>query len=226
LTKGNIINSRDSLKAALQDTRNATIKTYITSLSKENHTIWKATKQFKKPITHVTPILQEDGNWRKTDKEKATAFAEYLSNVFTTSQTNDNNNNTENIVKTFLDSACPMTLPITPFSPTEVKVQINKCNSHKAPGFDFITGQVLKELPRKAVVLLTTIYNSILRFTYFPVPWKFDQIIIIHKPRKPPNRVTPFRPINLLLIKSKIFKIIFHKRILMDDDINKKVSTH
>jgi hypothetical protein len=66
-----------------------------------------------------------------------------------------------------------MTLPIKPFSPTEVKEEINKCNNHKAPGFDLITGQILKELPRKAVVLLTTIYNSILRLTYFPVLWEF-----------------------------------------------------
>jgi hypothetical protein len=58
-----------------------------------------------------------------------------------------------------------MTLPITPFSPTEDKEKINKCNNHKAPGFDLITGQVLKELPRKAVVLLTTIYNSMLILT-------------------------------------------------------------
>ena len=45
------------LKAALQDTRNATFETYINTLSKEDHSIWKATKQFKKPITHVPPIL-------------------------------------------------------------------------------------------------------------------------------------------------------------------------
>jgi len=124
--------------ALLQDTRNATFETYITSLSKEDHSIWKATKQFKRPILHVPPILQEDGNWGQTDKDKATAFATYLSNVFSLPQT-DYNNNTENVVKTFLDSACPMTLPITPFSLTEVKEAINKCNCHKAPGFDLIT---------------------------------------------------------------------------------------
>jgi hypothetical protein len=28
-----------------------------------------ATKQFKKPITHVPPVLQEDGNWGKTKKK-------------------------------------------------------------------------------------------------------------------------------------------------------------
>jgi len=45
------------LKAALQETRKATFETYINTLSKEDHTIWKATKQFKKPITHVSPLL-------------------------------------------------------------------------------------------------------------------------------------------------------------------------
>jgi hypothetical protein len=121
-----------------------------------------------------------------------------------------------------LDSACPMTLPITPFSPTKVKEEINRCNSHKALGFDLITGQILKELPINAVVLLTTIYNSMLRLTYFPVLWKFAQIITIHKPGKPPNRVTSYRPISLLPIMSKIFERIFLKRIQVDDDINKK----
>jgi len=32
------------LRAALQDTRNTTFETYINTLSKEDHTIWKATK--------------------------------------------------------------------------------------------------------------------------------------------------------------------------------------
>jgi hypothetical protein len=68
----------------------------------------------------------------------------------------------------------------------------NTCNSHKAPDFDLITGQVLQEIPTKAVVLLTTIYNSMPRLTYFPVLWKFAQIITIKKPGKPPNRVTSY----------------------------------
>ena len=85
---------------ALQDTRNATFETYITSLSKEDHSVWKATKQFKRPILHFSPILQEDGNLGLTDKEKAIAFATYLSKVFSTPQVNGNNN-TENVVKTF-----------------------------------------------------------------------------------------------------------------------------
>ena len=118
-------------------------------------------------------------------------------------QTNANRN-TDNTVQEYLDSACPMTLPIPQCSTTEVTEEINKCNNHKAPGFDLITGQILKELPRQAIVLLKTIYNSMLRLTYFPVTWKFSQIILIHKPGKPPHRVTSYRPISLLPLLSKI----------------------
>jgi hypothetical protein len=89
------------------------------------------------------------------------AFAAHLSNVFTTPQTTADRN-TDNTVQAYLDSACPISLPILTFSTTEVKEEIIKCNNHKAPGLDLITGQILKELPRKATVLLTTIYNSML----------------------------------------------------------------
>jgi hypothetical protein len=213
------------LRAALQDSRNGTFETYINSSSKDDHSIWKATKQFKRPIIHVPPILQEDGNCGTTDKEKAAAFAAHLSNVFTTPQTNANRN-TDNTIQAYPDSACPMTLPIPPFSTTVVKEEINKCNNHKAPGFNFITGQILKELPRKAIVLLTTIYNSLLRLTYFPVTWKFSQIIMIHKPGKPPHRVTSYRSICLLPLLSKILERILLKRIQVDADINETIPPH
>jgi hypothetical protein len=119
-----------------------------------------------------------------------------------------------------------MTLPITPFSLTEVKDAIKKCNSHKAPGFDLITGPILQALPQKAILLLTTIYNSMLWRTYFPLLWKFAQIIMIHKPGKPPTRVTSYRPISLLPILSKIFERLFLKRLHKDANIDQKISTH
>jgi hypothetical protein len=50
--------------------------------------------------------------------------------VLSTPQTHDNSS-TENVVKTFLDSACPMTLPIAPFSPTAAKEAINSVTTTK-----------------------------------------------------------------------------------------------
>jgi hypothetical protein len=48
------------LKRELQEIRNTSFDTYITSLSKEDHSIWKATKQFKRPITHIPPLRKMD----------------------------------------------------------------------------------------------------------------------------------------------------------------------
>jgi hypothetical protein len=119
-----------------------------------------------------------------------------------------------------------MTLPIPPFSTTEVIEEINKCNYHKAPGFDLITGQILKELPRKAIEFLTTIYNSMLRLTYFTVTWKFAQIIMIHKPDKPPHRVTSYRPISPLPLLSKLLERILLKRNQVDADTIETIPPH
>jgi hypothetical protein len=66
----------------------------------------------KRPIIHVPPILQEDGIWGTTWKEKAAAFVAHLSNLFTTPKTTAN----RNTVHAYLDIACPMPLPIPPFS--------------------------------------------------------------------------------------------------------------
>jgi len=46
----------------------------------------------------------------------------------------------------------------------------------KAPGYDLISGKVLQELPPKAVVLLTNLYNSMPRLYYYPLIWKFAKI--------------------------------------------------
>jgi hypothetical protein len=98
-----------------------------------------------------------------------------------------------------------MSLPIKAFLPKEVSQIIKKINEHKAPGYDLIMGQIFRQLPKKAVVLLTIIYNSMLRLSYFPVTWKFAQIIMLPKPGKLANELSSYRPISLLPIPSKIF---------------------
>jgi hypothetical protein len=87
-----------------------------------------------------------------------------------------------------------MSLPITPFSPAEVSAVIARLNVRKAPGYDLISGKVLQELPPTAIVLLTTLYNSMLRLFSYPLLWKFAQIIMVPKPGKPAHDVASYRP--------------------------------
>jgi hypothetical protein len=70
------------------------------------------------------------------------------------------------------------------------------------------------ELPRKAVVLLTIIYNSILRLGHFSLQWKYALVIMIAKPGNPPQQTNAYRPISLLPLLSKIFERLLITRIL------------
>ena len=94
---------------------------------------------------------------------------------------------------------------------------ITSLNVRKAPGYDLISGKVLQELPPKAIVLLTTLYNSMLRLSYYPLIWKFAQIIMVPKPGKPAHDVTSYRPISLLPIPSKVFERLLLKRLRSDE---------
>jgi hypothetical protein len=79
-------------------------------------------------------------------------------------------------------------------------------NPNKASGYDLIIGRILKEMQRKGIVHLTTIWNAVIRTGYFPVQWKVAQIIMIPKPGKPPEEASSYRPIILLPVMSKIFE--------------------
>jgi len=68
---------------------------------------------------------------------------------------------------------------------------------------------MLKELSKKAMINLTDMYNAILRTEYVPKQWKRAQVIMLLKPGKPPEHVTPYRPISLLPNLSKYLKNYF-----------------
>ena len=52
-----------------------------------------------------------------------------------------------------------------------------------------------------------------LRLSYFPAIWKLSIIILIHKPNKPTNAASSYRPISLLPVLAKLFEKLLLKRI-------------
>jgi len=83
----------------------------------------------------------------------------------------------------------------------------------KAPGYDLITGRILKELTEVGLRAITLIFNSVMRTGYFPTQWKVSQIITILKPGKPADEVTSYRTITLLPILSKLYEKLFLTRL-------------
>lgn len=171
-------------------------------------------------VQYVPPIRKNDGNWAKTNMEKASIFSNYFSEVFKPLLPNPPND--ESDIFEYLDSPNQLSLPISPCTPSEVlKVIQKEINPKKSPGYDLITGRILKELPRKGILLLTFIFNAILRLEYFPVQLKIAQLVVIPKPGKPPNEVSSYRPISLLPVVSKLFeKLILRRLNPIIEDLN------
>lgn len=69
----------------------------------------------------------------------------------------------------------------------ELTNQINNNLSKKAPGYDLITGNILKELSRKGLVKFLHLINVAIRLKYISESWKIVEIIMIPKPGKSEN---------------------------------------
>jgi hypothetical protein len=99
------------------------------------------------------------------------------------------------------------------FTPNEVKQAIQKYSLKKSPGYDLLTAEVARCLPKEAIVLVTYIFNASLRLSYFPILWKFSKIVLFPKPIKPLGDPSSYRPISLLFFLSKTFERLILKRM-------------
>ena len=79
-------NGSNKLKTALRDLPNASFTAYVSSLKRDDYSIWKLLKSRKKPQTLLPPIRKNStppGPWAKSDSEKVELFATHLTEVFT-----------------------------------------------------------------------------------------------------------------------------------------------
>ena len=70
----------NKLKSKRQEMRNRSFKAYVSSLKREDSSIWKPIKNKRKPTVSQPPIRKNSsppGPWAKSDKEKA----DYLQNI-------------------------------------------------------------------------------------------------------------------------------------------------
>uniref|UniRef100_A0A1B0GH17 Putative nucleic-acid-binding protein from transposon x-element n=1 Tax=Lutzomyia longipalpis TaxID=7200 RepID=A0A1B0GH17_LUTLO len=73
------------LSELLRHLRDTSINKYLSGLSPTaatDYSLWKATKNCNRPQLSNPPIRGRDGEWAKSDGEKANAFAQHLQQVF------------------------------------------------------------------------------------------------------------------------------------------------
>lgn len=201
------------LKKLLAKLKTKSFESFLTNLSANDGSLWKATKNVCKTKAPNVPIKKNDGSFAISDADKAELFKLHLSEIFQPHPDIASPNNI-NSVDEFLNSPLPVALPVKHFTPNEVKYAIDKYPLKKSPGFDHITAEVARCLPKKAIIHLTHLFNSVLRLSYFPSLWKFSIIILVPKPNKPPDSISSYRPISLLPFFAKILERLLLKRIL------------
>jgi hypothetical protein len=99
---------------------------------------------------HIPPIIINYNSWARTDKQKATAFAEHLPSVCQPFPSQPSVMEEETI-NNDLNASHHMVLPVKKIRINEVKNTIQyKINPKKAPGYDLITGKIfLENFPKK-----------------------------------------------------------------------------
>jgi hypothetical protein len=91
------------LHATIQHLKNATFTYYIKKLETNDHSLWRTTKKIKRPTPTVSPLLQEEGSWARSNSEKAQVFAEQLNSTFAPL-----NNQAEEEINSYLDAPCQL----------------------------------------------------------------------------------------------------------------------
>uniref|UniRef100_A0A2S2N814 Putative RNA-directed DNA polymerase n=1 Tax=Schizaphis graminum TaxID=13262 RepID=A0A2S2N814_SCHGA len=205
-------NLTTSLKNTLRKFNSNKFHDYLNSIKNADNSLWKATKNILREKTKIAPLRYPDNSLAISNLDKANLFATDLENRFTPHPDIQNRDHMLH-VESLLNQTLPMSLPTNHTSPSEILHIINKLHNNKAPGHDLITNRIIKNLPKKSIIFLTFIFNSILRLSYIPPSWKHSIIILIHKPGKPENLPSSFRPISLLPSFSKILEKIILKRI-------------
>ncbi|UYV84974.1 hypothetical protein LAZ67_X004161 [Cordylochernes scorpioides] len=96
----------------------------------------------------------------------------------------------------------------------------------KAPGPDNITGPMLKKLSSHAKLELLSIFNYSWSSSILPKEWKHATITHIHKPGKPENHPTNYRPISLTSIPCKIMEHMILNRLTFYLNLNNLLDPH
>jgi hypothetical protein len=155
----------------LHDLKNEGIQDYLkglTPIEVADYSLWKATRKMKRPQRHIPPIGINHNTWARTDKQKSAAFAEHFASVFQPFPFQLSVTEEETVYND-LNAPHQMALPMKKICINDFKNVIQyKINPKKAPGYDLITGKILKERFQKGLRAITQIYNSILQTEYFP----------------------------------------------------------
>lgn len=200
------------VKWELDHFRHESYKKYLSSLSPSDNSLWLATKIILKENNPI-PSLLNNGNVYETKEEKANVLADFYESTFRPNEDFQVPDFSAHVTSVISYPCISAEQPIKYTSPSEILGHIKTLKHKKSPGHDGIPNVILKNIPKKGIAFLASLFNACLSISYFPSTWKHSIIIVIHKPGKPSSQVNSYRPISLLSTLSKLFEKVIKKRL-------------
>lgn len=224
----------NSIKKSLKKVEERKLTRLLESLAPDNRfnmqKLWRITSSIKRQPTPNLPVRKHaasnniDG-WCKSSQEKVEAFSQHLQERFTTVITTSS----ADLLAIEQNTPPPSNntdLAFRSISADEILKQIKLLKSKKSPGYDNIDNRTLRALPTIAIEYLALLFNNILKFGHYPSKWKHAVIKMIHKPGKPSDQLSSYRPISLLSGVSKIFETLILKRMYEHDSFARAIPNH
>lgn len=204
--------------------RNTNWNKTLSNLKTGSKNFWQIKKRLSNGSNrNIFKIINHNGDPVFSNEDKANCIADSFMTAHDLTRGNNFKHPVEGQVSKFIDrlNINSHLDTISSIKPSEIYHIIKKFRNFKAPGFDGIQNILLKNLPRKAIILLTQIFNGCLNFGYFPSNFKCAKIVPVLKPNKNPANPSSYRPISLLSCIGKIFeKIILNRMNIFIDENN------
>lgn len=181
------------------------IEEKIKALNPNDASLYKETKKLLRLPNSNPPLKKANGELAYKSEEKVTIIADYLETVFKSLPLQQTDFDIEYETANYL---LEPKSPLEQITVEKTKKLIENLKNKKAPGYDSITNEDLKQLPEKTIQILTQIYNACLKMHYFPQCWKIAKVITFIKPGKAGTEKEDHRPISLLPTCGKLLEKI------------------
>lgn len=213
------------IRREIKKFENTGMENKLKNLSNKDNSLWKYSKSLTKGYDNKIPTLHGPNGLVFTDSDKAEVLAEaFKKNHILTQDFGDEDH--EKLVETKYEDIINSSNgndEIKFISSREITSAIRHFKPRKAPGKDGIQNILLKNLPIKALVQLTNIFNACLRLAYFPNEWKEAHVLAFRKPGKDSKFPQNYRPISLLPTLGKLFVKMILNRIMAHEKENKLI---
>ena len=95
----------------------------------------------------------------------------------------------------------------------EILTIAKRLRNNKAPGIDGIPNRALKEAKTIKPRLFAKMYNACIIEKILPDPWKIQRLVLLSKPKQPPDEPSSYRPLCMPDTIGKLYESIVRNRL-------------